>query len=700
MKSHLTIHPLPLGMLFLVVNVVAWLVSCARPVQPNISTTPLPSVVTLSPSQPTSAPPTLPPPIQSFLFTKEPPRPITEEPPRPTLTVAAGSASHSFLPVVNQEVVIPELAVQSGQTAALEGALKKWYPLTLNFTGPRAAETDVHRNPFLDYRLQVVFTSPSGQSYNVPGFFSGDGWGHSRGSSWQARFTPDEVGLWQYQASFRFGSEVAVDLDPAAGLPVAFNGANGAFTIEESDPAAPGFLKWGRLEYVGNHYLKFRDGPYWLKGGANSPENFLGYRGFDNTVDQGGLVTEFLHEYTPHAADWQMGDTYFVSADTRYDAKGIVGALNYLSEQHVNSIYFLPMNLGGDGQDTYPFVGPTGSDFDNTHYDLSKLHQWNCVFEHAQERGIALHVVLNETEWDNKHWLDGGTLGLERKLFYREMVARFGYLLALKWNLSEESTFSMAQLRDFADYIQALDWARHPIAVHTPHDDFSVYEPFLGDTRLTATSMQYNPDRAGEYVETWRVWSTAAGRPWVIDMDENNPAGVGLTPANAVDMRKRVLYDVYFSGGNIEWYLGYHDLPVGGDVQLEDFRTREAMWNYMWYARRFMEENLPFWEMEPADHLLTGEASDYGGGEVFAKPGQVFAVYLPNAVFGGYLDMTGVEERVGIHWYNPRTGRFVGEPTIAEVSDSLFLGYPPEEPNQDWVVLITVFASERLHFLP
>ena len=46
-------------------------------------------------------------------------------------------------------------------------------------------------------------------------------------------------------------------------------------------------------------------------------------------------------------------------------------------------------------------------------------------------------------------------------------------------------------------------------------------------------------------------------------------------------MRRRALYDVYFSGGNIEWYLGYFPLPPGGDLRTEDFRTREEMWDYM-----------------------------------------------------------------------------------------------------------------------
>jgi hypothetical protein len=116
--------------------------------------------------------------------------------------------------------------------------------------------------------------------------------------------------------------------------------------------------------------------------------------------------------------------------------------MNYLSSQKVNSIYFLPMNIGGDGQDSSPYVKVTnwaGSrSNDNLHFDISKLRQWERAFSHAQRKGLHLHFVLNEAEEANKRELDNATRGVERKLFYREMIARFGHHNALQWNISEE----------------------------------------------------------------------------------------------------------------------------------------------------------------------------------------------------------------------------------------------------------------------
>ena len=580
-----------------------------------------------------------------------------------------------------------------------------WHPLTLDFEGPVADEADESPNPFLDYRLEVVFKSPDGRTFNVPGFFDGDGEGGPKGNVWRARFSPSSVpsdvasegpATWSFSATMRSGPGIAVAEDKRAGELIGIEPSDGEFDVSPRDPDAPGFLKFGRLEYVGDHYLQFADGPYWIKGGTDSPENFMGYAGFDNTVDQGGIVSGFTHRYPSHVADWRPGDPEFESAESGVDGKGIIGALNYLSSAGVNSIYFLPMNLGGDGQETFPFLGASGSAYDNTHYDVSKLAQWNTVFEHAQRQGIALHFVLSETETANERWLDNGALGVERILFYRELVARFGHLLAIKWNLGEENDSSPEMLRAQADVLLALDWAAHPIAVHTHPNRFDTYEALLGDSRFSATSIQYAPNRAEMHVTAWRRRSAEADHRWVLDMDENNPAGSGLTDSNADDLRKRVLYDVLFAGGNIEWYAGYHDLPLGGDMRLEDFRTREPMWRMMYTARRFMQDHLPFWRMSPDRDLLDKEPGALGGAPVLALRGEVYAIYLPEAGREARLDLTDTPAiPLRVRWFNPLTGAFSPtESTIIGGSET-DLGAPPTRFDEDWIVLIERAAPVR-----
>jgi hypothetical protein len=577
------------------------------------------------------------------------------------------------------------IGVANAQAEA-KGRGAAWQPFELWFHGPTTHEDAPSPNPFLDYRLDVTFTSSTGVFQTVPGFYAGDGLGGGAGDVWKVRFTAPQGDLWSWTASFRQGSGVAVASDPNSGSATHFDGATGSVFLLSGDPQADGFWAKGPLRYVGEHYLRFENGEYFLKGGTDSPENLLGYDGFDDVQDQGGVGV--VHRYLAHEKDWREGDPLFFSSHSGSSSKGLIGGLNYLASAGVNSVYFLPMNLGGDGRETYPFIDPSPTPHNRTHYDISRLHQWNQVLDHAQRRGIMLHIVLAESEQANENWFDGGAFGSERKLFFRELIARFGHAAAIKWNLSEENDFSIPFLEACAARIASLDSYGHALAVHTWANNFSDYPALLGKPNFTSTSIQYAPHLGGAYVEEWRERSSAAGHPWVLDMDENTPSGEGLSDSNADYLRKVDLYDVYFSGGQIEWYGGYHNLPLGGDVKMEDFRTRAHMWRYMRIAREFMEDNLPFWEMEPRDDLLTLEAQTLGGAEVFAKAGEVYAVYLPGATSTGELNLAGEPGRFQGRWFDPRVGRFIGVTRIFSGGAAVPLGAPPRFPDQDWIYLV------------
>jgi hypothetical protein len=573
----------------------------------------------------------------------------------------------------------------------------------------------------------------------VPGFFDGDGQGGSAGKVWRVRFTPDEEGLWKYKASFRRGPNVAVSLESEAGeADSTIDGDAGEFTVKPIGKDAQGHFRTGRLEYVGSHYLKRRDGGYWLKGGTDSPENLLAYKGFDNTQTGGTRKKGKLLEFNEHASDWRAGDPDWDTPDYSFandhDGRRIIGALNYLADRHVNSIYFLPMNVGGDGQDTHPWANvstPTqlagNSGNDNLHYDLSKLAQWDIVFRHAQLRDIHLHVVLSEAEADNKRELDNGTLGIERKLFYREMIARFAHHNALQWNVCEEFDLGdgwwgsieqeAERVLEFADYISQLDAYHHPLTVHQSNHRYfqqrpqlSVYRFFLGHENFDLTSLQRAKEFEGwsNVVEAFRRASAATGRPLVIMVDEpESPDRIVLGPPShnndRVDATRRfMMWDIYLSGaGGVEWYINDRDQSLdhfGEVLKPNEGRLElEKLWQQTFFARNFVEQHLPFWEMEPDDDLVRGACDDYGGPECFAKPGEVYAVYLPcgtnNTNHGGppEINLTAAADATFVlRWYDPRTGKFADATHTLNGGAWRSLGHTPDgagNPN-DWVALI------------
>ena len=562
-------------------------------------------------------------------------------------------------------------------------------PVTVTFEGPWASETDSSPNPFLDYRLKVRFDGPGGRSVEVPGYFDANGDRGDTGNLWRAKFLPPVSGTWTATASMRSGSEVAISLAQQPGAAVtSVDGHSVAFDVSSTRPTAKGFFRRGALLDSGKHHRKFEFGPYYLKAGTNGPENFLGLRCLDDiTKSSGGGGT--LHSFEPHIADWNPGDPIPGPFNANDDGRGVIGALNYLHEQGVNSLFTMVMNLGGDGRDVYPFLGPRNRRFEKTHYDTSRLRQWGVIFEHAQRKSISLSLVMNETEASNETWLDGGHLGTERKLFYRELVARFGHLPAIRWNICEENDFPPSRLDEFAAYIKAHDRDVHAVSIHNHPNDLSMFQSLLSSQNIDAASLQFSPNNANSHVEQVREWTAQSGRPWVVDADEQGPWHTGLTNQNAADTRKRILYDALFSGGGVEFYFGYHALPLGGDLSLEDFRTREEMWGYLRNARELIEGELPFHDMDPRDELVRSESGSFGGAEVFALPGRVYAVYYPRASDTGELDLEGHTQRFEVEWYDPRNGEFVGVPvSLGTGGDWKDMPSPPHTSGEDWIALV------------
>ena len=264
---------------------------------------------------------------------------------------------------------------------AITGERKQWHKVTLTLDGPQASETGTP-NPFLDYRFQVIFTHSSGSPrYVVPGYFAADGdagnTSAAAGNKWRAHLAPDKAGRWNYEVSFVRGPGVSVDAK-ANGAPVAgTDGKKGSFTVGASDKRGRDFRAKGRLQYVGENYLRFAgSGEYFLKAGTDSPETLLAYEEFDGTATR----KVPLKKYAPHLADWRAGDPVWKDGK----GKGLIGAANYLASKGINSMSFLTYATGGDGDNVWPHVAPE----DKLRMDCSKLDQWQVVFDHAQSKGL------------------------------------------------------------------------------------------------------------------------------------------------------------------------------------------------------------------------------------------------------------------------------------------------------------------------
>ncbi len=589
----------------------------------------------------------------------------------------------------------------SAQAPNVTGELKKWHKITLTFDGPSTSET-ASPNPFSDYRLEVTFSKGS-KSYRVPGYFAACGNaaenGCTAGNKWRVHFAPDETGTWNYSVTFKQGSNVAINGGGSAVSPV--DGFTGTLQVSASDKSGLDNRAQGRLLYVGEHYLQYSEtGKYFFKVGADAPENTLAYEDFDDTPNRRGR----RKNWQPHQQDYSAADA---SAYTWQNGKGteMLGMVKYLSDQGMNAFSFLTFSLSGDDENVFPHLlkvpisqynsfGDADQWNQGVHhdrFDVSKLDQWEHIFEYADKKGMYLHFKTQETENDQR--MDGGNVARERKLYYRELVARFAHHLALNWNTGEENSQTSAQEIAMADYLEAIDPYNHNRVMHTYPGQKNRYNSLIGNkSEYTGASLQSGVNAVHNDTRTWVNNSRNAGKKWVVANDEQGDAQTGVSVDasfpdsklpenrgkgdNREAIRYRVLWGNLLAGGaGVEYYYGY---STGcDDLDCQDHRSRASKWRDAKVAKDFFDQYLePYATQMLSADGVTNDGDDY----VFAKEGEVYAIYRPNGGSTG-LSLPGANSNYQVQWLNPITGNMQNPSTLGN-------NLQAPNNNQDWVALI------------
>ena len=502
-----------------------------------------------------------------------------------------------FRPLLLLGFALLALVVATVAVAEDEAEFAKWSKIELSFRGPASLGRG-EPNPFA-VKLDVEFRVPGGGCYRVPGFYDGDGRGGLDGDVWKVRFSADEIGSWTYRT-------ISDDRQ--------LNGKTGQFTVTDVSTAAEGFWRWGRLEAVGTaenaiRYLKFRDGPYWLKAGCDDPENFLGScRNYDTLTKRKAAVT-------------------------------------YLAERGINSLYMMTNNIDGDDKDVWPWLGRTVREAKvnsagNVRFDVARLEQWRQLFEHMQAKGVVTYLVLED---------DNAWQGYHHERYYREIIARFGYLPGLIFNFNEEynENYKLPQALEYMQQLADLDPYDHPRGIHnvnTPTDAYIDAPQIAFASIQTGSASGRDPgalshnQRAVDWIEACR---SRGRRVLMVGFDEGRP-----------EEDRRAWWSAYLGGGVWEAHvLPPYDRPMS---------AWERIWTELGGTRAFME-SLPFWEMEPANEIIKE-----GQAFCLARRGEVYALYLPAG--GEVIVNVPVGRDCAVSWWNPtqgRDGRFTQESRLS-----------------------------------
>lgn len=569
--------------------------------------------------------------------------------------------------------------------------MKMWHKVTLTFQGPATSEDDPY-NPFMNYRLNVTFThADSGESLKVPGYFAADGnAGESsatEGDKWRVHFAPTKEGVWRYHVDFRRQNFAAVSEKIDTGKSAEYmDGAEGEFAISKSDKSGRDMRSKGFLIYDGTRYLKFSgSGERFLKVGADAPENFLAYRQFDGTQNSDGIRDQNIKDWSAHLQDWREGDPTWQGGK----GKEIIGAINYLASKGMNVFSFITNSIEGDDRNVFPYTDYNTYD----RFDCSKLDQWEVLFEHGDKIGMFMHFKL--MEFENQGLLDNGAVGALTKLYYREMIARFGHHLAINWNIGEEigdwatpptPPMFRAQRLAAAEFLSENDPYHHHIVIHNgaPFDDI------LGpESHYSGVSLQtHKPDFSLVHsrVLHWLEASAAAGKQWAVACDEPGDAQHSLLPdaedALHDDARKNGLWGAFLAGAwGTEWYFGYKH--AHSDLSCQDYRSRDLFWDQCRHLLTFFDgNNLDLERTESMDSLV-GEG-DY----CLAEAGEIYITLLKSG--SGSIDLSGVDGKFRCEWFDPRNGGALqsGKPRTVSGGGVVKLDGAPSEPTKDWVVLL------------
>jgi hypothetical protein len=270
---------------------------------------------------------------------------------------------------------------------------------------------------------------------------------------------------------------------------------------------------------------------------------------------------------------------------------------------------------------------------------VARLEQWRELAEYMQTKGVVTYLVLED---------DNAWQGYDHARYYREMIARFGYLPGLIFNFNEEynENYKLPQALEYMQQLADLDPYDHPRGIHnvnTPTDAY-IDAPQIDFTSIQTGSpggrdpgaLSHN-QRAVDWIEACR---SRGRRVLMVGFDEGRP-----------EEDRRAWWSAYLAGGVWEAHvLPPYDRPMS---------AWERVWTELGGTRAFME-SLPFWEMMPANDVVQS-----GKAFCLAKRGEAYALYLPE---GGevVVDLPAAQD-FAVSWWNPdqgRAGKFTHESRV------------------------------------
>jgi hypothetical protein len=321
-------------------------------------------------------------------------------------------------------------------------------------------------------------------------------------------------------------------------------------------------------------------------------------------------------------------------------------------------------NVDGDDKDVWPWLGRTvkeakANSGTKSRFDIAKLEEWRQIFEHMQMQGVVPYLILED---------DSAWKRYDHDRYYREIIARFGYLPAIVFNLGEEhnENYSLGEGLALAKRFKQMNPYTHPVGIHNINraNDAYIDSPYVDLTSIQTgqpgrkSAVKFSIEHNQIAVDWINRCRSRGRRILMVNFDEGRP-----------ELDRRAWWSAYLGGGVWETHvLPPYDQPHS---------AWEMTWVQLGGARAFME-TLPFHEMQPRNELVTA------GALCLAKPGKAYALYLPQGVATTIELPSGT--RYTCAWWNPTNGKEDKFQAEQQIPGGRQTFTPPNE--NDWALRI------------
>ena len=494
-------------------------------------------------------------------------------------------------------------------------------------------------NPFTDGSISGNFTSTKGgRQWHVDGFSDS-----ADGSVYRIRFTPPAAGEYSYSVTYR---QRASQSDYAGVFHAVDGHRRGPIRI---DPQYRWHFIW---EGTGEHYFFNGTTAYWLTGWKDE-------RIIRNSIDR-------LHRLKVNRIRVTVA-----GRSNLYFGEPVMTGENYSN---------LPTPWAAERPDDFTHPG-----FDYTRFDVAFWQKFERMLRYARDRDMIVSVVFDMN--DNKVHPDAGSD--DERRFLRYAVSRFSAFSNVTWDLgddlegyrTDEWAHETGTLIEQWDPYKKLATS-HPMK--TVHQDrgsewfgFTSYQDWsrpqhglmLASRELQKKSGRIIPQTNEEYGY------------------EDHYPGWALPGADSADALRRTAWEIVMAGAyqtaGETCRRGTNIYPDTGGGWMNG-RGDDTMTMFLGYGHMVdFFTSFAWWKTEPHDELVDQ------GNFCLAKPGEIYAVYLPR---GGKVTVHLEPGRYDATWVSALSGEKI--PLGAAEGTSWT---SPETPDhKDWALLLESVTRKKV----